>query len=268
MSFATYARRVRDARCLSGIDLAILDTVSSTNDLAKRLVREYQQDNRDAVSMDLLAWRQTQGRGRGEHRWSSPGGCGVWATMIRPLERRSRFQLLPLAVGVGLCRALNPWTEGTCRLSWPNDLMVAERKLGGILVEGIVTGERSAAVIGFGINHHPDLGRFNAPNPASICHRASDPPSLADVAVACLEAVDETLASDREPLVTAYRQCIEHTAGEALRCRTAEGTIEGRFAGVDDQGFLKLTTDNGLRTLAAAELIRQDGPIATGEAQG
>ena len=225
------------------------------------MVREYLRDNRDVPPIDLLGWQQTAGRGRGDHAWSSPGGAGVWASMVRQLDDRSSVQRLPLAVGVGLVRAVEAW-DVRCRLKWPNDLVVEGRKLAGILVEGVTIGQRAAAVLGFGLNVTADLSCFNAPKPTSVlamfdASRAgrSSRPDAADIAVACLESIETAIEETPEALIRAYRQVLVHQKDEVLRCRIGETTVEGRFAGVDDHGRLALETASGRHCLAAAELL-------------
>lgn len=265
MSFATFAASVRRARGDSGSALVLVAALPSTNDLGKRLAREYQRDNRDVPPVDVLAWRQTAGRGRGANRWSSPGGAGVWASMVRGLDAAAAVQMLPLAAGVGLARAVEPWLGASCGIKWPNDLTFGGRKLAGVLVEAVMIGERASAVLGFGLNHTAALDRLAAPNPTSIAAECPAPPSLAAVAVACLEAIDAALEQTPAVLVAAFRRRLVHAPGDPLRCRTAAGIIEGRFAGVDERGLLRLETAEGPRTIAAAELLEGETTAEDGD---
>lgn len=145
------------------------EELESTNDLGLEL----------AKSVDLpcpyliQAARQTRGRGRGEHRWWSSAGA-ITCSLILDSEQLSpspeEWPLISLVTGIGLAEALQPYlTSSPIRVKWPNDLYVADRKLGGILIE-TVRGESLRFVVGFGINLNNrvgDLGAGFLPQPQS-----------------------------------------------------------------------------------------------------
>jgi BirA family biotin operon repressor/biotin-[acetyl-CoA-carboxylase] ligase len=101
----------------------------------------------------VVADRQQRGRGRGGQEWMSRSGDGLWMTLIeRPVDRQV-IGVLSLRVGLALARALAPHVDAPIMLKWPNDVLVRERKVAGILIEARW---RDAAVewvaIGIGIN--------------------------------------------------------------------------------------------------------------------
>jgi BirA family biotin operon repressor/biotin-[acetyl-CoA-carboxylase] ligase len=106
-----------------------LGAVTSTQDVAREL----------PIGSIVIADHQTAGRGRLERRWEAPPGTALLVSFV--LERHP---LLSLAAGVAAAEACGP----EVRLKWPNDLLLAGRKLGGILVEAA----RDKAVCGVGIN--------------------------------------------------------------------------------------------------------------------
>ncbi len=115
----------------------------------------------------VIADEQTRGRGREGRRWLSPPGAGLWMTVVL-VARPSGHPAVPLLVGIAAARAL----EHVCpdlraEIEWPNDLIVAGRKVGGILCESWDSGAESRGMaIGTGIN---------------ISQRAADfPPELRD----------------------------------------------------------------------------------------
>lgn len=254
MSFERYASAVRAARTAAGRAVAVFHTIASTNDLGKRLARGSLRDGRLPPACDLVAWHQSHGRGRGDHRWSSPSGAGVWATQVRSIASPAAVQSLPLRVAVGLHRVLDPLAGGRCRLRWPNDLMVEERKLGGILIETVILGELAVAIIGFGINHHPALERFAAPAATSVARESPAPLALGALCGALLASVDQALDAEAEVMLAAYRRASVHRRGDTLACRTSGGFLTGVFLGLDDHGFLRLSTASGEQRLAAAEV--------------
>ena len=111
----------------------------------------------------VLAETQTAGRGRGGRGWHSPTGMGLWVSVLMESPRaHSALPILPLRVGMALARAVEvaapPLRPG---LKWPNDLMVAGRKAGGILCEVVQgAGGRAGVVVGLGVNLRQEAGDF------------------------------------------------------------------------------------------------------------
>jgi BirA family biotin operon repressor/biotin-[acetyl-CoA-carboxylase] ligase len=83
----------------------------------------------------VIADRQTKGRGRDGSIWASPADTGLWLTLIERPPDASGVEVLSLRVGLRAARALDLFAAEPVRLKWPNDLYVADGKLGGILIE-------------------------------------------------------------------------------------------------------------------------------------
>ena len=122
--------------------------LGSTNDRARRIARA------GAPSFSVvIADEQTRGRGREGRRWLSPPGAGLWMT-VTLVARPSGHPAVPLLVGIAAARAI----EEVCpdlraAIEWPNDLVIAGRKVGGILCESWDDGAGSRGLaIGTGIN--------------------------------------------------------------------------------------------------------------------
>lgn len=98
----------------------------------------------------VVAEEQTAGRGRRGRTWESAARAGLWwSLLLRPAVRTDRLGWLPLIVGVGVARSLGRATGVEARLKWPNDVLVGDRKVAGILVERLGSGD---VVVGVGIN--------------------------------------------------------------------------------------------------------------------
>jgi BirA family biotin operon repressor/biotin-[acetyl-CoA-carboxylase] ligase len=96
----------------------------------------------------VTADEQTAGRGRQGRRWTAPAGSALlYSAILRPLDLR--HLMLPLAVPVAVCEAAESLAPVECRIKWPNDVWLEERKLGGILIEARPP---EWAVIGVGLN--------------------------------------------------------------------------------------------------------------------
>jgi BirA family biotin operon repressor/biotin-[acetyl-CoA-carboxylase] ligase len=130
---------------LSGLPLeevVALPTVSSTNDVTKRRL-----EGRSCVL--VLAESQRDGRGKDGRRWESPPG-GLWFSLgLR--ERAGDLSLVPILAGVAVAEGLrNMGFEA--RVKWPNDVLIGDRKVAGILAEAEVRGGHLELVVGIGVN--------------------------------------------------------------------------------------------------------------------
>jgi BirA family biotin operon repressor/biotin-[acetyl-CoA-carboxylase] ligase len=111
------------------MEIVRVGSVASTQEVARAL----------AIGTAVVAEHQEAGRGRLGRRWEAPPGTALLASFVMPFQA-----LAPIAAGVAAAAACGP----AVRLKWPNDLLLEDRKLGGILVEA--AGGR--AIVGIGIN--------------------------------------------------------------------------------------------------------------------
>ena len=131
-----------------------------------RTVHFYKEvDSTNVTAMDLaqkdapegtvvLAEEQLHGRGRGDRSWHSPAGVGIYCSIVlRPELSLAKTMLLTLMTAVAIARAVALETDLSPRIKWPNDILINDKKIVGILLESKVgaTGVEHA-IIGFGIN--------------------------------------------------------------------------------------------------------------------
>ena len=137
------------ARLVGSPQLELRASVTSALDLAHQLGA----DGAPAGTL-VLADEQTAGRGRQGRVWHSPAGCGVWMTVLLRPEAPPLGGALAIRAGLAVVDAVVEAAPGISpRLKWPNDVIVAERKAGGVLCEARWTGDRLAWVaVGIGIN--------------------------------------------------------------------------------------------------------------------
>ena len=159
----------RDVRCLA--------EVTSTNDVARGMARECRNDALDGAVNDaldsavndtvngtvVLAETQTQGRGRLSRPWTSPPG-GVWMSLIlRPQMSLDKAYRINMAISVAISRALFDLYGLEAGIKWPNDLLIAEKKICGILMEVSAEVDRlEYVVVGIGINANVDVSDYPA----------------------------------------------------------------------------------------------------------
>lgn len=173
-------------------------SVGSTNDIAMEAARAGVEPGL-VVQADL----QERGKGRKERDWRSPEG-GLWMSVVLDADLPPNAAgLIPLAVGVACCRGLEE-VGADVALRWPNDLMLGDRKVGGILVESRTEEERlSQAVTGIGINVQNDPPLEEA---ASISEVASGlgPIGVRDAILAELAPCERALAEGKPKRICAW----------------------------------------------------------------
>jgi BirA family transcriptional regulator, biotin operon repressor / biotin---[acetyl-CoA-carboxylase] ligase len=237
-----------------GKPLHVLAETTSTNDEAKRAAK--------AGAPHGSTWVtevQTAGRGRQGRVWTSPRGenllFSVLARMRCPAARLPQLALVAgLAVHASASRVLG--SRGPARIKWPNDVVVDDKKLAGVLVESILSGPNvEAVVVGVGLNVHtrefpPEIGDRATSLAVLGAPRLDRGEILADV-LAELDR-DLTLVAGRG-LGLVHARLAEHDALKGKRVRGEPG--EGIAGGIDPEGRLLVHADDGtLQRWSAGEV--------------
>jgi BirA family transcriptional regulator, biotin operon repressor / biotin---[acetyl-CoA-carboxylase] ligase len=191
----------------------------------------------------VTAAEQTEGRGRQGRSWTAPPGKALlYSAVLRPLGER--HMALPLAVPLAVCEAAEELEPGTrCEVKWPNDVLLAGRKLAGVLIEA--RPQDGWAVVGVGLNLAIAPEEF----PPELRDTATSLTAVA--AAAATSALNRRLAdwvaADRESVLAAWRE------RDALRGREVawEGG-SGVADGIDDRGYLVVVTAAGDRVALGA----------------
>jgi BirA family biotin operon repressor/biotin-[acetyl-CoA-carboxylase] ligase len=189
----------------------------------------------------VTADEQSAGRGRRGTTWfAPPGSCLLYSALLRPFAA-DRAPLLPLAVPIAVCEAAETVAPVRCRLKWPNDVWVDERKVAGILVEA--RPDEGWAVVGVGLNvaiAEDDFPPELRDTAASLLPTEAEgglPPGGALSVRAALAALNEALdrwtqAPDDEVL-SAYR-ARDALAGRRISWEGGEGVARE----IDERGHL------------------------------
>ncbi len=209
----------------------------------------------------ITADRQTAGRGRRGRAWTSETGNLYASLLLIDAAPPELLGSLPLAVSLavyGALRCVLPLTAEPLEIKWPNDVLIGRKKSCGILLEseGLADGRR-AVVLGIGINirHRPDDAPYGVTSlQEQGCHISADElfsylfREMAEV----LEAWDEGRAVK---LVTARWRDAACGIGQPIRVNLPDRSIDGRFAGIDDQGLLILDTGDRVMSIAAGDVF-------------
>ncbi len=244
-----------DAQAITvpGVEVRVLERCTSTNAL---LLAEA-----PARPVLLAAEAQSAGRGRRGRRWySSPGNAATFSlcrTVRRPLRE---LPAVSLVAGVAVVRALRSLGARPVALKWPNDLVVGEAKLGGILVESRPRDGAALVVIGVGINCRRDATlELRLRRPITALERlVAAPPRnalMARLGASLMECLDLFEACGLESLRREWERLDAH-AGRRVRVRLADGRmISGMARGLAEDGSLRLATAAGLRAVSSGRVV-------------
>ncbi|MBL1143234.1 MAG: bifunctional biotin--[acetyl-CoA-carboxylase] ligase/biotin operon repressor BirA [Proteobacteria bacterium] len=209
----------------------------------------------------VLAEYQSQGRGRRGNKWIAPLGSGItlsvgWRFDIVP----KTFSQLSLYMGVAIARALHSENIDNIGLKWPNDIVVKNKKIGGILIE--IRGETSGpvdVVIGIGLNYelNEEIKTQIAQPVTDICSHTNQRISRNAMVATLLSKVFEVLDSMQNDqslnLLDEWRVLDCHSERHAKLLLPNE-VIEGVLKGVDDQGALLISVDGKIKSYTSGEI--------------
>jgi BirA family biotin operon repressor/biotin-[acetyl-CoA-carboxylase] ligase len=185
-----------------------------------------------------VAQEQDSGKGRLGRRWFSPPG-GLYVSILLPAD-----PLLPLRVGIALVSALEELGVSSV-LKWPNDVLVREKKVAGILIDGVA----DTAIAGIGVN----LAPVAVPGATSLSEETAR-------AIGRDDLLDRILGSlfrePQESLPKRYAHLCA-TVGRNVRVETGESgpnrTLVGRACGVDSSGRLLVEAGGRLHAICAGD---------------
>jgi BirA family biotin operon repressor/biotin-[acetyl-CoA-carboxylase] ligase len=189
----------------------------------------------------VVAERQTGGMGRHGHAWHSEADGGLYMSMILRLEAPG--PTITMALGLAVQRAVDDVAGVSTDLRWPNDVMLNERKLAGIMVQATDT----ALIAGIGVNvnqsHFPDDLKNVATSLRIETGREHPKDALLDRIVAeCLRYA----RIGKEGILRRFEERSSYVRGKAVE---VDGNMRGVTAGLDSNGFLLLQTAAGIEKI-------------------
>ncbi len=218
-------------------------SVESTNATARKLARE---GKRDIV---VVADEQTGGRGRLDREWNSPSG-GIWCSLLfEPDVPVAHAPVFTLAAAVATARAVRSvGVEAT--IKWPNDVLVGDNKLAGILSEMEGEADRlSWLVIGIGLNANIDATAL--PDHATSIAEQVGNCNRGTLTRTLLQEF-HALRTDTETILPAWRE-LSATLGTAVRVETKTRTVRGTAVDIRYPGQLVVETDAGTEVISTGD---------------
>ena len=235
----------------------LLEKIDSTNEEAKRLA---------LVGGDhgtvVLAREQTAGRGRRGRSWHSPPGASIYmSVLLRPPIEAGQASMLTLVAALAVSRAIEEVCEQRAMIKWPNDLLLQEKKVCGILTEMSLDREGiDHVIVGIGVNvgqqEFPEEIRQIATSLEMECLAAIDRNRLVDGILEQLERLyqDFMKKKDLSFLKEEYNERLINI-GRQVRVIEADREVLGEALGIDEAGELLIRRPDGeIGTICAGEV--------------
>jgi BirA family biotin operon repressor/biotin-[acetyl-CoA-carboxylase] ligase len=229
-----------------GRDVRVFQQTTSTNDVIEKLAR-------DGVKEGTVVFAETQSKGRGRlgRRWYSAPGAGLWfSVLLRPRLRPLAATRITVAAATALTRAIHAETGLTPKIKWPNDILLRDRKVVGILTE--LSAELDTikhVILGIGVNVNqtefaPEIRKLAT----SLKAEAGYHVDRAELAAAILRELDAdyTRACDDgfAELADEWEASCS-TLGCEVTIQVGNRKLQGRAEALDPDGALLLRTEYG-----------------------
>ncbi|MFC4784177.1 biotin--[acetyl-CoA-carboxylase] ligase [Nocardioides sp. MAHUQ-72] len=237
-----------------GLVVEVVDAAPSTNAVVAARARAGAGEG-----LVVVAEHQTSGRGRLDRTWETPARAALtFSVLLCPEVEPTEWPWLPLMTGYAVARALRE-VGVAAEVKWPNDVLVGERKVAGILVERVETAAGPAAVVGVGINVSTTREELPIEAATSLALEAGATPDRTEVLLLVLGALREEYdawrAGGSATLHAAYlRACA--TVGREVRVGLpGGGSLTGRATRVDAGGRLVVDGPEGEVAVGAGDVV-------------
>ncbi|MEW6740403.1 MAG: biotin--[acetyl-CoA-carboxylase] ligase [Nitrospirota bacterium] len=241
-----------------GREIIFFDTINSTNTYAMELAEKGYPEG-----TVIIADAQTGGKGRLGRKWLSPQGKNLYMSIIlRPVILPRDAAILTLMSAVACASAIKRLSSVPASIKWPNDIMVSDRKLGGILTEIKADMDRIFhAVIGIGININLEAG--DMPDEIKACatsikNESGDAQSRTLIAIEIIKELDRwysmLLNSGKKPVIEEWLK-LSSTIGRAVKVTVGNNVFTGIAGTIDEEGMLMLKLpDNTVKKISAGDV--------------
>jgi len=230
---------------LIGKRLLHAESTGSTNNALRKLA-----DAGEAEGLVFSADYQATGRGREGRTWHSPPGSGLlFSYLVRPGLPSNAAAWLTAAAALGVASAVRSRCGVPATIDWPNDIVGARGKLGGVLAEATSrSGKIEVAVVGVGLNVNVDLSTLPEPlarTASSLSHEAGRDIDRRELLRSALVSIDERWTAVVEGRTASLAREMESLSANIGHPFKRPGFEPGTVEGIDDLGRLVLRTAGG-----------------------
>ena len=239
-------------------EMVYRQSIESTQNIAISLAEKGE------VNTVVIAEQQSGGRGRMKRKWLSPRG-GVWLSVVlKPAVPTVTSTMLPFVASIAVCDAIKEATNLAATLKWPNDVMVADKKVAGILLDLSAEAETvNYAVIGIGINANVDasklkIDREGKPAVTSLMDELGHDVNRLQLTKLLLEKIElfyMALEKNGPAAIVAEWCKRSDMMGKKVNVIQQDKRYDGIAADVNDDGSLRVRTTKGDMNVTSGDVL-------------
>ncbi|MDX2438749.1 MAG: biotin--[acetyl-CoA-carboxylase] ligase [Acidobacteriota bacterium] len=239
-------------------NLVLLDVVDSTHAMARRLIAGMDEEDQSLAATVIIADQQECGEGRGDRSWESPAG-GLYLSWMQSGIDSDTIAKLPMLAAAAALSAVNTVGIADARIKWPNDILVAGRKLAGMVVFAR-HGETNWATVGLGLNiaTTPVLDDANGLQAVSLADvkPGDNPDTSRDTLISAFIGALTRSLTDPAPALASWRGNLLQQPGDTVRVRLASAKeVSGTLVAVSEEGFLRIGVNGDEQVITGGDLI-------------
>ncbi|MGI6703895.1 MAG: biotin--[acetyl-CoA-carboxylase] ligase [Clostridia bacterium] len=223
------------------------ESLASTSTLAKEIAQKQQEGT------VVVAEEQSGGRGRLGRSWYSPRSGGIWASIIlKPKISPERAHQLTQVAAVAVVKAIEKFASLKVGIKWPNDIIIKDKKVCGILTEMNAEADViNHIILSIGLNVSMDRGKIPDELKDKITFLNSEcgfPVSRKELLAVLLQKIEEGYQGFlRDGFRSAVEDCRKHSVllGHEVRVSQMDNTFRGKAVQITDDGILLVETSDG-----------------------
>jgi len=216
-------------------------TLSSTNDKARYFVAKSQNN------LVVIAERQKKGRGRFDRKWSSELG-GLYMTILLKEQNLENIKYLTFIAAVSVAKTIKKISKLNSKVKWPNDVMVNDKKICGILTETVSRNEKYA-LIGIGVNINQKKFSKNIANEATSLkietNKNYNINKIIEIIINNFNSLYKYYNNENYNKIINIWKIYSHTLGKSIKVKTLSGSYIGKAVDIDENCNLILRLNNG-----------------------
>ena len=225
----------------SGFKFYYFKTLTSTNDEAKRLAKK------GLDKIVVIAGKQTKGRGRFNREWASGLG-GLYMTIVLKEENLDKVRYLTLIASLAVAKTIEKLTKLNALVKWPNDVLINNKKICGILTETI-SDNKNYALVGIGLNiNQKNFNRHISNKAVSLKIITTKNHNIKKISKIIIDNFNSLYTyyknKNYKKIIGIWKNC-SHTLGKRVKVKTLSEVFVGEAVDVDKNCNLILRLDNG-----------------------
>lgn len=230
------------------------DSISSTNEYAKKMLAT------QPAPLAIFAEHQTLGRGRRGRKWNSPYAQNLYLSYAWPVTRgMAQIDGLSLVAGLAVVRAVEQVVGTTAQLKWPNDVLINNAKVAGILLELVGDpADLCSVVIGIGVNlNMTSTNQAIDQEWTSLALETGKQVDRTQFAQSVLESLDVYLEKQKNYGFSSLKNewlSVHGWQGREVVLSVGNELVQGRITGLGDKGEICLLVDGQERLFIGGEL--------------